>query len=161
MNFIARFCCAAIDVIYYTYTTELYPTSIRSLAFGINTGFGNVGGIVAPYLLEFLKKWKYLILFAGIFASNAIIIIFFNETVGKPMAESIKELENEIENKKEDSKKTSEIGIKILNDMNINNNREEKEEKKENELNINMINNYNKNANKEIIIYNKNDKGIN
>ena len=45
------------------------------------------------------------------FTLNAIIIIFFPETVGKPMVESIKELETE--DKNEDKK--SEKGIKQLN----------------------------------------------
>ena len=134
LNYIARFCCAGIDVIYYTYTTELYPTSIRSLAFGINNGFGNVGGIAAPYLVEFLKSWQCSILFAALFISNAIIIIFFTETVGKPMVESIKELENEKENIKE-----SEIEIPTLNIVDIN--IDEIKEKEEKESSINMIEN--------------------
>ena len=29
LNFIARFCCAGIEVIYYTYSIELYPTPVR------------------------------------------------------------------------------------------------------------------------------------
>ena len=158
LNYIARFICAGIDVIYYTYTTELYPTLIRSLAFGINTGFGNLGSIAAPYLLEFLKKWQCLVLFASMFALNAIIILFFPETVGKPMVESIQELDmgKGTGNKNEDKK--SEIGIKILNiSDNDSKNFNEKEEK---ESNINMIN-YNKDVNEEVVIYKINDKGIN
>ena len=150
LNYIARFCCAGIDVIYYTYTTELYPTSIRSLAFGINTGFGNLGSIASPYLLEFLKNWQCLILFAAMFTLNAIIIIFFPETVGKPMVESIKELETE--DKNEDKK--SEKGIKQLNVV-VFNNSKEKEEK---ESNINMNNIPNNDTNKGVVIYNKINK---
>ena len=58
LNYIARFCCAGIEVIYYTYSIELYPTPVRSLAFGINATFGNAGSIGAPYLLEFLISWQ-------------------------------------------------------------------------------------------------------
>ena len=104
---IARFCCAGFDIIYYTYTLELYPTPIRSLAFGINIGFGSAGSISAPYLLEFLKNWQFLVFLDALCVISAIGLIFLPETVGKPMVESIKELdmENDIENNKEDIKK--------------------------------------------------------
>ena len=159
LNYLERFYCAGIDVIYYTYTTELYPTSIRSLAFGINTGFGNLGSIASPYLLEFLKNWQCLILFAAMFTLNAIIIIFFPETVGKLTIENIKELEmeNDIKNQNEYDKK-SEIEAKIINIFDFNsNNSEEKEVKIEKESNkengINIINDPNNNANGEVNIY--------
>ena len=155
LNFIARFCCAGIDVIYYTYTIELYPNSIKSLAFCINTGFGNFGSIISPYLLEFLKNWQCLIVFAAMFALNAIIIIFFPETVGKSTFENIKELEmeNDIKNQKEYDKK-SEIEAKIINIFDFNgNNSEEKESNKENGINI--INGPNNDANGEVKIYNE------
>ena len=158
LNYIARFICAGIDVIYYTYTTELYPTLIRSLAFGINTGFGNLGSIAAPYLLEFLKKWQCLVLFASMFALNAIIILFFPETVGKPMVESIQELDMGKGTGNKNKDKKSEIGIKILNISD--NNSKNFNEKEEKESNINMIN-YNKDVNEEVVIYKINDKGIN
>jgi MFS family permease len=95
LNYLARFCCAGIDVIYYTYSIELYPTPVRSLAFGINATFGNAGSIGAPYLLEFLKNWQFLILFGVVCAINAVVLVCIPETVGKPMIESIKELSEE------------------------------------------------------------------
>ena len=110
LNYIARFCCAGIEVIYYTYSIELYPTPVRSLAFGINATFGNAGSIGAPYLLEFLKSWEFLLVLAAICAVNSIILIFLPETVGKPMVESIKEIDelnnagDKIEEKVEEEK---------------------------------------------------------
>ena len=101
---IARFCCAGFDIIYYTYTLELYPTPVRSIAFGINIAFGSAGSIGAPYLLEFLKNWQFLILLDALCIISAIGLIFIPETVGKPMVESIEELdlENNIENNNEE-----------------------------------------------------------
>lgn len=93
LNFIARFCAAGIEVIYYTYTLELYPTPVRSVAFGINATFGNGGSILAPMLLEFLPNWFFLTLFALVCALNSFLLIFLPETVGKPMVETIAELE--------------------------------------------------------------------
>ncbi len=94
LNFIARFCASGIEVIYYTYTLELYPTPVRSIAFGINATFGNGGSIIAPLLLEFLPLWLFLTLFAFICGINSFFLVFLPETVGKPMVESIVELDN-------------------------------------------------------------------
>ena len=93
------------------------------------------------------------------FALNAIIILFFPETVGKSMVESIQELDmgKGTGNKNEDKK--SEIGIKILNISD--NNSKNFNEKEEKESNINMINYNNKDVNEEVVIYKINDKGIN
>ena len=93
LNYIARFCCAGIEVIYYTYSIELYPTPVRSLAFGINATFGNAGSIGAPYLLEFMISWQFLVLLAAICGVNSLVLICLPETVGKPMVESIKEID--------------------------------------------------------------------
>ena len=102
LNFIARFCAAGIEVIFYTYTIELYPTPVRSIAFGVNATFGNGGSILAPLLLEFLPYWFFLLLFAIINALNAFFIVFLPETVGKPMSETIEEMEKEEEEIKEE-----------------------------------------------------------
>ena len=102
LNFIARFCAAGIEVIFYTYTIELYPTPVRSIAFGVNATFGNGGSILAPLLLEFLPYWFFLLLFAIINALNAFFIVFLPETVGKPMSETIEEMEKEEEIKEEE-----------------------------------------------------------
>ena len=117
LNFFARFGCAGIEVIYYTYSIELYPTPVRSLAFGINATFGNAGSIGAPYLLEFLRNWQFLILFAVVCGINAVVLVCIPETVGKPMIETIKELdkENNIDN----------IKNSIENVGNVDNNEEE------------------------------------
>ena len=109
LNYLARFCYAGTEVIYYTYSIELYPTPVRSLAFGINTTFGNIGSIGAPYLLEFLISWQFLVLLSGICGINIFALIFLPETVGKPMVESIKEI-NEFNNKvKKNEDKIEEI----------------------------------------------------
>ena len=52
------------------------------------------GSIIAPMLLEFLPNWLFLTLFAFVCGLNSILIIFLPETVGKPMIETIDELEN-------------------------------------------------------------------
>ena len=95
LNYIARFCVAGIEVIYYTYTIELYPTPVRSVAFGINATIGNAGSISAPLLLEFLLNSQFLLFLSVINAINAVVLVCLPETVGKPMVESIPELDEE------------------------------------------------------------------
>ena len=137
LNYIARFCCAGIEVIYYTYSIELYPTPVRSLAFGINATFGNAGSIGAPYLLEFLISWQFLVLLAAICGINSIVLICLPETVGKPMVESIKEIDemnnnkDKIEEKIEDDLKNENKNDNIIINNNSNSDEEKKEENKE------------------------------
>ena len=97
---------------FYTYCLEIYPTQIRALAFSINTGFNSIGGVVIPIIIEKIKpKFVYLI-FTFICAICAIGFMFLEETVGKPMRETIKELEDKESNENE------EIKEKNINDMN-------------------------------------------
>ena len=150
LNYISRYCVAGIEVIYYTYSIEIYPTPVRSVAFGINATFGNVGSIVAPQLIEIMLRWQYLMLFAVITILNAILLICLPETVGKPMVESIPELNFEEDlnlnrnteteprntNILNDSKESDNLGVKIEEgpkfeeDNKIENKEENKEENK-------------------------------
>lgn len=92
MNLIARFCACGVEVILYTYTLEVYPTLVRSTAFGINIFFGNLGAIISPMLLELLPKIIFYIILIGYCVINSFLLIFIPETVGKPMTEMIEEL---------------------------------------------------------------------
>jgi MFS family permease len=124
LNFIARFCAAGIEVIYYTYSIEIYPTPVRGVAFGVNAMMGNGGSIVISMVLEFLANWVFLTIFACVCGLNSALLYFLPETVGKPMIESIEELEVE-ENEEEDEV--------IYDDKEKNKNKKVKGKKKEDE----------------------------
>ena len=94
LNYMARFCTAGIEVIYYTYSIEIYPTLVRSVAFGVNLTFGNGGSIIAPMILEYLDNWLFLTVFAIVSVINSFLLIFLPETCGKPMIETIAELDD-------------------------------------------------------------------
>ena len=49
--FLARFMMTALYLLIYVYTSELFPTSLRSLAMGMCTAVGNLGGLLAPNLV--------------------------------------------------------------------------------------------------------------
>ena len=92
LNYVTRFCAAAIELVFYTYTLEVYPTPVRSVNFGMNVTFGNIGSILAPLVYEYLPSWLFLFIFALFSVFHAILLIFLPETVGRPMIESIEEL---------------------------------------------------------------------
>ena len=94
LNFIIRFCESAIELVYFTYTLEVYPTLVRSTNFGINVTFGNIGSILAPMIYEYLPSWLLLFIFAIMCIFNSFLLFFFFFTEGKPMVETIEELEN-------------------------------------------------------------------
>ena len=92
LDYLARFCAAAIELVYWTYTLEVYPTPVRSLNFGINVTFGNIGSILSPLVYEYLPNWLFLCVFALLSIFHALLLICLPETVGKPMVETIDEL---------------------------------------------------------------------
>ena len=94
LNFICRFSTSAIEVVFYTYTLEVYPTPVRCLNFGINVTFGNIGSVISPLIYEYLPSWVFLLSFAFLTIFHSFLLFFLPETGGKPMNESIEELCN-------------------------------------------------------------------
>ncbi len=64
----------------YTYTPELYPTSIRALGAGWAAGFGRIGGMLAPMLVGVLlangveMNWIFA-MFASVFVLISAIVL--------------------------------------------------------------------------------------
>ena len=92
LNFISRFSAAAVELVFFTYTLEVYPTPVRCLNFGINVTFGNIGSVVSPLIYEYLPSWIFLLSFAILTILHSLLLFFLPETEGKPMSESIEEL---------------------------------------------------------------------
>ena len=92
---LVRFTISGVYTTYYTYILENYPTPIRSIGFGLNSTFGNIGGIVIPLILELFSKESIYYIFAGMCGLDCVLVCFLKETVGTPMQECIKEIEEE------------------------------------------------------------------
>ena len=92
LNYITRFCAAAIELVFYTYTLEVYPTPVRSINFGMNITFGNIGSILSPLIYEYLPSSLFLFIFGLFSVIHSLLLFFLPETVGKPMIETIEEL---------------------------------------------------------------------
>lgn len=78
----------------YTYTPELYPTEIRGLGCGWATGFGRVGGMVAPLLVGALltDAWDMghiFYIFAGVFVLISFIVLTLGRETKRKELESL------------------------------------------------------------------------
>ena len=92
---IIRFSCTGVFTSYYIYYMESYPTPIRALGFGLNQTLGNLAGSISPIIIEFFNEIILYISFAAFVIINIILTFFVPETVGKPMLETIEEIEQE------------------------------------------------------------------
>ena len=90
-----RFSCTGVFTSYYIYFMESYPTPIRALGFGLNQTLGNLAGSISPIIIEFFNEIILYISFAVLVIVDIILTCFVPETVGKPMLETIEEIENE------------------------------------------------------------------
>ena len=88
-----RFCITGVYTCFYVFFMESYPTPLRALGFGLNATFGNLAGIVSPVITEFFNKYLLYFIFAILSGVNIFFTLFLKETVGKPMLETIEELE--------------------------------------------------------------------
>ena len=88
-----RYCITGVYTTFYIYFMESYPTPLRSLGFGLNSTFGNLAGIVSPIIIEYSNKYLLYVIFAILSGINIFLTFFLKETVGKPMLETIEELE--------------------------------------------------------------------
>lgn len=64
----------------YTYTPELYPTSMRALGSGWAAGFGRIGGMIAPALVGImignqLGIDKVFMMFAAVFIVVSVVVL--------------------------------------------------------------------------------------
>jgi len=81
----------------YVYAPELYPTEVRTIGIGFAGAVGRIGGIIAPFLIMLQDNEKLSFLPYLIFGILAIIagisILLLPETTGKPILQSIQEVE--------------------------------------------------------------------
>jgi MFS transporter, putative metabolite:H+ symporter len=75
----------------YPYTSELFPTRLRSSAFGMVEGFGKGAAIGGPYLFGALIDWSgettlSLVFIALVMALGSVVVLFGRETRGSKLA---------------------------------------------------------------------------
>ena len=82
----------------YTYTPELYPTSIRATGAGIAAAVGRVGGIIGPYLTPVLVtaiavNGTFAVFMALLVITAAAVAVLGEETRGRSLEEIAPEAE--------------------------------------------------------------------
>ena len=95
LYFIIHFFIAIPYSLFYTYCLEIYPTPIRAIGFGLNATLGNIGGIVVPIVIELLPRRIIYLIFAILSGICSFLFLFLEETYGKHLPETIKEIEEE------------------------------------------------------------------
>ena len=103
--FIVHFFVAIPYSIFFTYCLEIYPTVIRHIGFGLNATMGNIGGIVVPLVIEYLPRRVIYLVYAILTGICSFLFLFLEETLGKNLPETIKEVEEEKKKKKEKRRK--------------------------------------------------------
>lgn len=88
ISFIARFSISAVYNIIYTYSIEIYPTTLRAKGFGSNSLCARIGGIIFPLFIEFFAE-HVTIFFLTLNLLAIILIIFLPETLGKSLKDEI------------------------------------------------------------------------
>ncbi|XP_075065946.1 organic cation/carnitine transporter 2-like [Mixophyes fleayi] len=75
----------------YVYTAELYPTVIRNMGVGIGSMSSRIGSVISPYFV-YLGAYNRLlpyILMGSLTVIMGILVLFFPETFGKPLPETM------------------------------------------------------------------------
>ncbi|KAG8439199.1 hypothetical protein GDO86_005425 [Hymenochirus boettgeri] len=91
-----KLCVTAAYSMAYVYTAELYPTVIRNTGIGIGSVFSRVGSIISPYFV-YLGSYNHLlpyILMGSLTVATGIMVLFFPETLGKPLPETLEQVQN-------------------------------------------------------------------
>ena len=92
---LTRFFCMSAFCIYYTFCLESYPLSINQLAYGINGACNSVGGMVIPFIVEYISRRILYLIYCIFGVVCCFLMIFLKETNGKPIPDQIKEIEDE------------------------------------------------------------------
>lgn len=83
-----------VAAVYYTYTSELYPTSIRATGMGVASAVGRVGAISAPIAIGYLYASigftnVFLVLVGALAVAVVFIVVFGEKTSGRALNEDI------------------------------------------------------------------------
>lgn len=90
ITFVSRFAVSGIFNVLYTYSVEVYPTSVRALGFGINSLSARIAGMIFPILIEIFVEYVNLI-FIVMNVLSFIFMLFMPETNGKHLQEHLNE----------------------------------------------------------------------
>lgn len=80
--------CTAFAVLY-VYVSELFPTPLRNMAYGLSSAGAKVGAMVAPYVALLSPQWIPSLVFAVVPIVAVVFCIVLPETKGQRLKDSI------------------------------------------------------------------------
>ncbi|XP_068600496.1 solute carrier family 22 member 4-like [Brachionichthys hirsutus] len=95
LELLGKFFITAGSSLMFAYTAELYPTVLRNTATGTCCAVARVGSCIAPFVLSLRIYFEYLpyIALGTLSAGSAIAVLFLPETLGRPLPQTIQELD--------------------------------------------------------------------
>ncbi len=102
-TFIARFAVAGNFNLFYTYSLEIYPTTVRAQGIGINSFFCRLSSVLVPMVLELYEEQVNLI-FVVINILSLFLLFFLPETLDRPMEDDIYEIVHNVAIDKKNTK---------------------------------------------------------
>ncbi|XP_067675805.1 organic cation transporter protein-like [Haliotis asinina] len=101
LSMIGKLCVAGAFSVVYVYSTEIFPTVVRSSALGLSSSFARIGGMVAPYFIDLGKevegKWGRalpLLLFGVLSVIAGLLDLALPETLNRDLPETIEDAKN-------------------------------------------------------------------
>jgi len=107
--FVIRAAISGAFMSVYVYTTEVYPTTIRTTGMGAASSIARIGGILTPYVAQVLavasvylalSTYSIVVLIAAV--CSLLLVI---ETLGSTMPQNLKELEARMQNTEQGDEK--------------------------------------------------------
>ncbi|WP_129657520.1 MFS transporter [Rothia halotolerans] len=83
-----------VAAVYYAYTSELYPTSVRATGMGAASAIGRVGAIAAPVAIGYLYAVigftnVFLVLVGALALAVVVVVVFGERTSGRSLNEDV------------------------------------------------------------------------
>lgn len=91
---IGKFGASASFFVVFVYTSELFPTEIRSTAVGASSTFARIGGMIAPLIAFLSSVWKpfpLLIMGGSSLVGGVLVFLLLPETLGEALPVTMEE----------------------------------------------------------------------
>ncbi|KAM9846439.1 LOW QUALITY PROTEIN: solute carrier family 22 member 4-like [Aulostomus maculatus] len=95
LEMLGKFGVTSAFCVVYTVTSEVFPTVIRNTAMGCCSMAARVGTIISPFIIYLGRYFKALpyVLMGAFTISGALMCLLLPETFGKPLPETISQVE--------------------------------------------------------------------